>query len=388
MNNDEEEDEEVPSLSPQPPLSTTGPPIPPPGIHTTVVKSTQSTSNNSGARYSLRETPQRTARAAGVVSKVSKIKMASKTKRKHSETFIPNEFYRLFFSMRHDIYDKITSREEKFDRIRQWLSSNKDDDNTLKTALTYQDKHHDSPLHCILNKDPPLDILQTFIKYAPEVLQMKDCLGWLPIHVACWNQASLEVIKTLLTASPDSIKAEDNDGWLPLHKVCTNGGHLNVFNLLIKSYPEGLDHEDDEDETPLDFLEHSKYATKMDDNGMLPLHHACKNGYSLHLINFLIEAYRKSFNMKDNDGNTPWQYLAKAASRIDERGMLLLHREAAHCSGLNVKLLPKLFDANPEAIRLQDKWGLLPLHHASLNKASPLEALMSLVKLYPESIAL
>ena len=67
--------------------------------------------------------------------------------------------------------------------------------------------------------------------------------------------------------------------------------------------------------------------------------------------------------------------------------MLFLHREAAHCSGLNVEMLPVLLSANPEAIRLQDKWGLLPLHHASLNKASPLEALILLVKLYPEGIS-
>jgi len=45
-----------------------------------------------------------------------------------------------------------------------------------------------------------------------------------------------------------------------------------------------------------------------------------------------------------------------------------------------------LFQANPEAIRLQDKSGLLPIHHASLNQASSLDALMLLVKLYPESI--
>jgi ankyrin repeat protein len=120
---------------------------------------------------------------------------------------------------------------------------------------------------------------------------------------------------------------------------------------------------------------------------MLPLHHSCNNGYSLHLIQFLIQAYPESTTVQDNDGNTPWQYLTKAASRVYKRGMLLLHREAAHFKGLNVEILPILFNANPEAIGLQDNLGLLPIHHASLNEASSLDALMSLVKYYPKSIA-
>jgi ankyrin repeat protein len=67
--------------------------------------------------------------------------------------------------------------------------------------------------------------------------------------------------------------------------------------------------------------------------------------------------------------------------------MLLLHREATNIRGLHVEMLPILLHVNPEAIRLQDKSGLLAIHHASLNEASSLDALMSLIKYYPESIA-
>jgi len=194
------------------------------------------------------------------------------------------------------------------------------------------------------------------------------------------------IAQALISASPDSIKIEDNDGRLPLHRACWSGASLNVLNFLIESYPEGIDHLNKKEETPLDILKKNKYAEETDDNGMLRLHHVCINGYSLHLVHFLIQAYPESTTVQDNDGNTPLQYLTKTASRVDEKGMLLLHREAAHVRGLNVEMLPILFQANPEAIRLQDKSGLLPIHHASLNQASSLDALMLLVKLYPESI--
>ena len=281
-----------------------------------------------------------------------------------------------------------TNVEKAFDRIRQWLMTNKDNVKKLKASMTYQDADEKTPLHLILCDHPPLDIIQIFIKYAPEVLQMEDITGSLPIHVACYYKASLEVIQALLTASPDTIKVTDTDGWLPLYNACyVHDSSLEVLNLLIDSYPEGVDQKSRFGDSPLDIFREEKYAEKKDHNGMLLLHHACRNEYSLHLIHFLIQVYPESATVPDNDGNTPLQYLSKTASRVDNKGMLLLHREATNVKGLNMEMLLILFHANPEAIRLQDKLGWLPIHHASLNQAASLEALMLLIKLYPESVA-
>ena len=293
-----------------------------------------------------------------------------------TDTFNTKELY--------DLVDNI--REEGFDRIRQWLNINKDDNDRLKAAITHQGFLKLTPLHRILCRYHQLEIIEKIIKYSPEVLKMKNTFGRLPIHYACWNVAPLEVIQALITASPDSIKVEDSARWLLLHWACHYNASLDVLNFLIESHPEGIDHKNKNEETPLDILKQNKYAERKVDNGMLRLHHVCINGYSLHLVHFLIQAYPESTTVQDNDGNTPLQYLTKTASRVDEKGMLLLHREAAHFKGLNVEMLPILFHANPEAIRLQDKSGLLPIHHVSLNQASSLDALMLLVKLYPESI--
>ena len=280
------------------------------------------------------------------------------------------------------------TREEALERIREWLHRNKDDNTRLKKALTYKGEYTNwTPLHRILQLQPPIDIIQKFIDYAPETLQMKDIFGYLPIHIACMDGASLEVIQALVNSYPESITV-DFRGYLPLHLACQSNASLEVLNFLINSYPDGIDQTNIIDhKTPLDLLKESEYIMRQDSNGMLPMHHACNNGYSLHLIHLLIQAYPESTTVQDNDGYTPGQYLSKTASVADEKGMLLLHREASHFSGLNVELLPILLRAYPEAIRFHDKLGLLPIHHASLNEASSLDALMLLLKFYPESIA-
>jgi ankyrin repeat protein len=297
-----------------------------------------------------------------------------------TETFNTKELHDLCNSVTYD------NKEGGFDRIRQWLHTNKDDNDRMKAAMTYQGKSKHTPLHRLLCRYHQLDIIQTFIKFLPEVVNMKDRSGSLPIHDACLFIASLEVIQALITASPDSIKIEDNDGRLPLHRACWSGASLNVLNLLIESYPEGIDHKNRFGQTPLLILKQKKYAEKKDDNDMLPLHNACNNGYSLHLIHFLIQAFPESTTVQDNNGNTPLQYLTITASRVDENGMLLLHRQAAHCEGLSFESLNILFDAYSEAIRIQDNFGLLPLHYACLNEVSTVDIIMSLVKLSPESI--
>ena len=112
----------------------------------------------------------------------------------------------------------------------------------------------------------------------------------------------------------------------------------------------------------------------------------CKSESFVHLFHFLIRAYPEGLTVPDNDGQTPSQYLTATASRIDDRGMALLHRQAAQSHGLSPETLQIIFDAYPGAIRLKDKSGLLPIHHACLNEMSSINVIMSFVKLYPESI--
>ena len=291
--------------------------------------------------------------------------------------------------------------EERFEKIHEWLQRNEDDSKLLKTAITYQRRRRQTNLHFILERNPPIGIIQKLIKYAPEALQMSDVSDRLPIHTACGRSNSCDVIQTLVKGYPESIKVTDSSGCLPLHHAIRSQASWKIVSFLIDCFPEGVGEShlipfyegnlypnERQTRPPLYFLKIYKYAEKKDRKGMLLLHRACKmNEFSADLVCVLDEAYPESWTIPDNYGKTPKQYLIESASRKDERGMLLLHRQAVHFKGLSVKSLNMLFDAYPEAIRMQDDSGLLPIHHACLNESSSLDVLLSLFQLYPESIA-
>ena len=278
--------------------------------------------------------------------------------------------------------------EERFEKIHEWLQRNEDDSKLLKTAITYQRRRRQTNHHFILERNPPIGIIQKLIKYAPEALQMSDVSDRLPIHTACGRSNSCDVIQTLVKGYPESIKVTDSSGCLPLHYAILRRASLEIVNFLIDCYPEGVTNQYRiQKRTPLYYLNERNYVIMMDESGMLLLHHACKKiEFSADLIRVLVKAYPESWTIPDYYGKTPKQYLIESASRKDENGMLLLHRQAAYSKGLSIEGVNILFDAHPEAIRIQDNFGLLPLHYACLNEVSSVDIIMSLVKLYPESI--
>ena len=277
-----------------------------------VIKAGRSSLSSEGWRYLQRSVYSRISQRSVITT--------SKTKTKHPKIFLRRDLFDLIIASYND-----AEHTYPFDLIHQCcLNTNKDDNNRLKAALTYQGGYgNNTPLHAILFtsvgfKSPPVDIIQMMIKYAPEVLEMKNINGWLPIHSACIDGASLEVVQCLLTASPSTIKVEDNDGRIPLHHACNRYGDvylLDVLNFLIESYPEGIHCKDKYGETPLDYFADHKLHERKDDKGMLALHHACKNGYSDHLIRFLIQVYPESINIKDNRRRTPLDYYTSFQGR-------------------------------------------------------------------------
>jgi ankyrin repeat protein len=410
--------------------------------------------------------------------------MASQTKRKHSKAYNTEELFDLVDNLGNN-----NKKEEGFDKIRQWLNTNKDDNAKLKEAMTHRGQGGVTPLHVIVRRSPPLDIIEAFIKYAPEAvrilndyqglpihcacgllyddleivqalvnsypesLNVADRRGCLPLHYVCWNHNSLRIVqflvkscpestrvtdsggflpctragnvsgclpihyacwlvgcgslegnhsivKFLVESYPESVKVKDSSGCLPLHRALRSRASLKIVSFLIDCCPEGVGeshliplyegHPNPNERptrAPLYYLVAEQYAEKQDRKGMILLHRACmRNGFSADLIRVLAEAYPQGWTVQDNSSRTPKQYLIESASRKDENGMLLLHRQAAHCEGLSVESLNILFDAYSEAIRIQDNFGLLPLHYACLNEVSTVDIIMSLVKLYPESI--
>ena len=271
--------------------------------------------------------------------------------------------------------------EGKWNSLLEWFQLNTNNVAHLKTAATSfrrWDRRKEMPLHVILSKFelPPVEVIEAFIKYTPEVLQIQTEEGMLPIHFALQYYKSTTVVQLLLEAYPDGLRVAARDGRIPLHKAIYYRAPLEVLNLLVEAYPESVNEKSSQKElmkwkweTGKDGEELSKfllhrvcsggysnhlaklvletYPTSIrqrDYSGMVPLHHACanagNNGYSFHVINLLIQADPKSTDVKDNKGTTPLQYLKETASRVDKRGMLLLHREATNIRELHVEMLP------------------------------------------------
>lgn len=308
----------------------------------------------------------------------------------------------------HEIYDLCkyvrAGRDESWEKLRQWLNWQKNNKKRFKEAAAYKGYFNVTPLHVIVMRHPPVDVVETLVKHAPETLRTKNDFGFLPLHSACSGGASLEVLNLLIQAYPESVDVEtiddrrkpsdclkealshldynefDNDfdkfhlasnkvHMLLLHNASAAGYSVHLVKLLLEAFPES--------------------CAITDENGMLPLHHACTSSNvseSVNIAMVLLDAYPESSNIKDNQGRTAWQLLKPMAANRDDYGMLPLHHQAACPRGLTVNSLKFLFKAYPESIALPDNWGMLPFHHACLNTASSIDVLMLFAKLYPESI--
>jgi ankyrin repeat protein len=230
--------------------------------------------------------------------------------------------------------------------------------------------------------------VELLVQYAPSTLRMKNSIGWLPLQFACLHGASLEVLNLLIQAYPESMDMQgttvgdkpsqllkewahhkgDNEHRFLLHKAITSGFSLQLVKLLLETFPES--------------------ALTQDKHGMVPLHYACsKNSvHFLDIVMLLLHACPESYSIADKYGRTPSYLLKKGASQRDDNGMFLLHQRAASSVGFDAASFNFLFHAYPDSILIPDNNGMLPFHHACLNKASSVDTLMSFLMLFPGSI--
>jgi ankyrin repeat protein len=187
---------------------------------------------------------------------------------------------------------------------------------------------------------------------------------------------------------------------------------------------------------------------KQDENGMIPLHHACKSEKPNYFENviILLDFVINRSPVQDNDrretsklsaqrpvvpapnlshwpqllsrslvatdigtsqssnmtGNaflpsnfqlskgdqemTSFYILSQRFSIADENGMFPLHHIAALSTNLSETSLSVLVNAYPISVVSPDANGLLPFHHACLNPATTVELLLHFMWLLPEAI--
>jgi hypothetical protein len=128
-------------------------------------------------------------------------------------------------------------------------------------------------------------------------------------------------------AYPKSVEMKTGNERIPLHYACMSGFYLRdssleVLNLLISAYPQGIDAKDIDENVPSYYLKEAVSECNGTEHLYL-LHKAVKAGLSIHLVNLLLQGFPESCITKDNDGMVPLHH-ACASQALEQIDLKLL----------------------------------------------------------------
>jgi ankyrin repeat protein len=114
------------------------------------------------------------------------------------------------------------------------------------SAVKLSDRYGTLPLHlaCKIRDSTNLSVIGRMIDAYPDAfLAKQDYDGRTPLHYAC-SAERWEVIQLLLDANPSAVKLNDCLGALPLHLACgslsPSSAKLSVIGRMIDAYPDAL----------------------------------------------------------------------------------------------------------------------------------------------------
>ena len=178
----------------------------------------------------------------------------------------------------------------------------------------------------------------------------------------------VEIASYLLRLEPDTIRRLDRRGRTLLHRACMNNkGNLALVKLLFNAWPDATQIRDNN-------RGGSGYGrTSSDVGGKLPIHKLCGNSSmvekdALEILRFMVEINPSFPEIRDIDGSLPMHEAA-------------INMGTAFCK--------QLIDAYPEALKVTNNNGKLPIHLASsLGNSSfnedPVGKIQYMLQLYPE----
>jgi hypothetical protein len=296
----------------------------------------------------------------------------------------------------YDLCCSVIKRDDmaSWNTVRRWFSASF----SFREAARYQGSQDRTPLHVILEKNPPHDVIKIIVSAVPEILQIKDRFGRLPIHVAIFDEATLAVVQELIQRYPGCLSVGDKAGQLPVHVACrVEDIALNVIQLLIQQTPRSL--------------------TIQDINGRLPIHLLCRHDPSLEVLSLVIDSYPDGVKVKDRYGRLPIQYTCstrtisetevKSSIRnyitADDENDIKITATLAGYYNSSFKVIKKLVDSYPESKHVEDlngipislafkvnrrvteadKNGMIALHHAYAQNLQK-DMIRRLAEAYPE----
>ncbi len=241
-------------------------------------------------------------------------------------------------------------------------------------------------------------------------------------------------ISWLLSLFPYNVNEESNKGkeghsltdlvWMPVHfslaldstysTLFENSTYIDDIRLLLEEFGAAAF---EEDVSPLSVavsiakpnLEAVKLiiayrpdsVSKTDEDGSLPLMHACANNLSLDVIEYLIELYPAAIKATDSFGCAAIHYAAfygcantvkylisvepKCAQMVEGNGALPIHDAVQNQRSFGAgctEMVEFLLQVYPDSVRKRDDYGAFPLHKAA--KSSELAVVKLLHAAFPK----
>uniref|UniRef100_A0A7S2E2L5 Uncharacterized protein n=1 Tax=Helicotheca tamesis TaxID=374047 RepID=A0A7S2E2L5_9STRA len=216
-------------------------------------------------------------------------------------------------SHKHDIVRLIEKR--KWKKLRQLLHQPNNDASPPTAAEVLssfpEDALQQTALHFLCTRNPPLDIVQSFIEVVPQYTFELDIQDQTPLHTATSFGANLDVIEYLIYIHPEAASAKDVDGKTPLILACESIETLDC-DEFIYSMPKGWSEE------LIAILVNSSPRTVADEDiaGMSALEYAISNHASSKIVRFLQNACRQEGLRKQRDQQREASRMARRASEL------------------------------------------------------------------------
>jgi len=227
------------------------------------------------------------------------------------------------------------------------------------------------------NKNISLEAMQLLLGIGSSGLLVRTARGQidrnLPIHILCKNkgldeETSLAILKLLVDTYPESVGRPDDNGFLPIHHACVN----NLYKCciyLIEKYPEGV-------------------VTKVSGSEETPFHLACANG-SLQLVNLLYDVNPTSITEQTRDREHEYdddgEYLDWTEYSNLQRGYYALHLAVSNQNADRKDIVRFILEKDSRAASRVGTWGRLPLHQACAGNMN-LDVVKDIFKANPSAI--
>jgi len=258
----------------------------------------------------------------------------------------------------------------------------------------------DTPLHTALRMDANMAIITKLVDRHGRVLRIANYYGDLPLHThlrtrnefgqthRLQNHVTATTAITMIEAyialsDPAIFLTPGKNGDLPLHTALRNGFGFPVVSYLVESNPAALTVQNESDAN-CDYK-----------NGDTPLSLAIQEGYSMEVLRILVDAAKTVITIADDNGSIPLHHACKwsataapehacelikllrqTADEVDLRNRYGVSRNCAlhiylMCTGISPspQVVRLLTDSAKHVLSASNENGNTPLHVAVGHKA-------------------